>query len=760
MSELFLSSEGIHGGEAPPPYVPEISHLIALNRAAWVSPWELDTSLRRIQPAVREAFAAAQWLTPFSYIASDLQTMLVRMINISRLVGIVTLLIAVPLLWLGWVLAKTLAGLLVLNERRLIGLALIRGIPMNEIGRAVLTSLILAGIAGGVAGLLLGAVLPVLGYSMAGHPVPPTGVLLRGLAYFAGFVGLGVLLALFAGWSILRFVRGLTPREASARVADAESETLASRVSWYYVAGVLIALGLGTYKIGSWMAGYSLVTRALGAGMSPSLLPFVFLTESLLNFVAVPLFLFGIAGLLLWRVTWTQKTLSALTAPVVGQLHWFVGQHMALGRRRIVNMLFVSGLAMALTLLPQVAADTFYGRVLRGVRASIGADLHVEFDMEGLATANEGVAPIAELQREYDRPLAAIRDSLQQDPRVATVVGLRQYIVPGVYIPGQSGLMLAVIDAPSEYINTLYHEAGLGLTRPFGQIIDSLDAGAVAVSQGLINLRSVPLHRDIAVGYRPDDTPIPVRFDDILTFLPGQPVTGVAQREGYAAEEVDYLNYLLASDARIVAAAEHVAHSNLGALPVVPSRAVFVVRTKSGEADESLANSLVARLPFRPQQVRWQELDRQRVSKDMFISLALENMKVFMIGGLVLALASVMAIGLANFFAERRTFALLRLRGVPLPLLLRLSLSMFLIPVVAGILMGIALGALSGYGISQAVWYLPRVYGVAGFLSNQLVLSTTAWGVVTAFSGALTVEALVLGLWPFRRTAREAIKES
>ncbi len=79
-------------------------------------------------------------------------------------------------------------------------------------------------------------------------------------------------------------------------------------------------------------------------------------------------------------------------------------------------------------------------------------------------------------------------------------------------------------------------------------------------------------------------------------------------------------------------------------------------------------------------------------------------------------LASVGAIDLVNFAADRRTFALLRLRGVPLVLLLRIALSIFLIPVLGGVVMGIFLGVISGYGISQAVWDLPRVYGVAGFL--------------------------------------------
>ena len=69
------------------------------------------------------------------------------------------------------------------------------------------------------------------------------------------------------------------------------------------------------------------------------------------------------------------------------------------------------------------------------------------------------------------------------------------------------------------------------------------------------------------------------------------------------------------------------------------------------------------------------------------------------------------------------------------------------------------LGAISGYGISQAIWELPRIYGVAGALDNQFTFSLAAWQLIAFFSAVLTFVTLCFGLWPFRRTARDAIKE-
>ena len=72
---------------------------------------------------------------------------------VARLVGLVALLVSLPLLWMGWVLAANLTGLLMLNERRTLGLLRLRGVPGRAMGRAFLVALLGGGLAGGVLGL-------------------------------------------------------------------------------------------------------------------------------------------------------------------------------------------------------------------------------------------------------------------------------------------------------------------------------------------------------------------------------------------------------------------------------------------------------------------------------------------------------------------------------------------------------------------------------------------------------------------------------
>ncbi|OFV96185.1 MAG: hypothetical protein A3F68_04985 [Acidobacteria bacterium RIFCSPLOWO2_12_FULL_54_10] len=751
---LFETAQGSRG-DSLNPYIPEITHLIALDRSQWVSPWDLEASLAKVEPFVTKVHDTAQWMTPFSYVSSELQSVLALMTKTQRLVQLVTLLVALPLLWLGWVLARNMSSLLVLNERRKIGLALIRGIPVTILSSTLLFALLAGGILGGFVGLAGGTAIPVLFYNLSGHTTPSAGFFLRGFAFAIGFVVLGGVFALLSGFGILRYVRKLTPREAMARVSEADSEAHASRVTFSYITVSLIALALGGYKIASWIAGVPLAAGLLQN--IESLARIYPISENILNFAGVPLFLFGLTGLLRWRVKWIQSGLSIATAPIVGRMHWFAGQHLALRSGRVVTVLFVAALAMSLTLLPQVAADSFYGRVLRGVQTSVGGDLHIEFNMTEIGDGESRTKPLSEYENELTSSMLAIQEGLQKDSRISSVTTIQQFIVPGFYIPGQSGLMLNLVDVPQKYIDTVYYEDSLGISRPFHEIVNALPEDGVTASQGLLRMREIPLDRDVTLGYG-GDSPVPVRFRDITSFLPGQPSAGVAERVGFGAAEVDYLNHMLRADARMIAGGNF-AKSGLAGLSVLPSKAVFIVRTKSGDVDDQTAMNIAESLPIRPQEVRWKNAESKRVSKDMFISLALENMKVFMIGGLLLALASVSAIGVANYLADRRTFGLLRLRGLPIPMLLRLSVSMFLTPVLGGLVIGVLLGIISGYGLSQVVWELPRVLGVAGFLSNRLVLTFAAATSVIVFTLVLTAIAVAFGLWPARKSPREAITE-
>ena len=144
----------------------------------------------------------------------------------------------------------------------------------------------------------------------------------------------------------------------------------------------------------------------------------------------------------------------------------------------------------------------------------------------------------------------------------------------------------------------------------------------------------------------------------------------------------------------------------------------------------------------------------------MFVRLGLENMKVFMIGGILIAICALIAIAWVNFIERRRTFGLLRIRGASPAQLIRVVLAQMFVPVVIGAVVGVVAGLVAGYGLTNAIFALPRVVSVLGILDVHLVVSWFICGVVLAVLLTFFFAMLILGSWIFRKSARESIQES
>src|SRR5437867_11927220 len=168
-------------------YAPEVVYLARIDRASLVSGWDIPGSLAHVKALNARLHSSAEENAPipkgalqepvpghsheageppeeskFSgsvrfVVDSTTEVLLERMQGIAKLIGLVSLLVALPLLWMAWVLAANLAGLLMLNERRTLGLMRLRGISGDLMGRALLVSIVGGGVAGGLLGLVAGS---------------------------------------------------------------------------------------------------------------------------------------------------------------------------------------------------------------------------------------------------------------------------------------------------------------------------------------------------------------------------------------------------------------------------------------------------------------------------------------------------------------------------------------------------------------------------------------------------------------------------
>jgi ABC-type lipoprotein release transport system permease subunit len=189
-------------------------------------------------------------------------------------------------------------------------------------------------------------------------------------------------------------------------------------------------------------------------------------------------------------------------------------------------------------------------------------------------------------------------------------------------------------------------------------------------------------------------------------------------------------------------------------------RVFLLVRVKENADTAAVVKTVTEALGVRPLEVRELQRELKKVGRDMFIFLALENMRIYLVGGVLLALIAIMAIALTNYLEDRRTLGLLRVRGVSPGLLFRFFASSLLSPALLGLVVGMLVACAAGYGLTNVIWDLREIRSVVYLLPTRFVISAlTVWigiGLLIVIAGI----ALIFSLWVFRRTARETMGES
>jgi hypothetical protein len=143
----------------------------------------------------------------------------------------------------------------------------------------------------------------------------------------------------------------------------------------------------------------------------------------------------------------------------------------------------------------------------------------------------------------------------------------------------------------------------------------------------------------------------------------------------------------------------------------------------------------------------------------MFVSLGLENIRIYLIGGIAVALAGILAISIANFWQMRWTLALVRVRGGTRGHLLRIILSDFFVPIIFGMVIGIAVGIATGYGLANQMFKVPRFLTTLEVLPVHLIVSPDAFAIAMGLGTFFFLTAFAFSFVMFRQTARESLKE-
>lgn len=737
-------------------YLPEIVHLARIDRKALISGWDIQGSLANLERLHAEIDEKIRDLGPTIFLDNAILVLLKRMAEISRLIGVATLLIAIPLLGIAWMLASNLSSLLILNERRKLGLMRLRGVPGKLLGQSLLLSIGLGGLIGGILGLALGTLLPLLVYEGGGLSWEMLSRI-QGPFLMLLFLIVGLLLALLISRRLVRYATTISPLEASRRVAV--SEAAEARIRFSFVQ--LLALLVGGYKIASWIAGFS-VGGAIS--LSEDAGPFwgytvnaIRMLDRALDFVGIPLFVYGVVTLLVSRRRWVSALLSAVSLFIGGKLRSLSLKHMSLKPHRISGFLLIVALMASVSLYPSIGAKSFEDKASRGAIVQVGSELHVTINPNDLVEAEQfeqGLGGQVRVLR------AALKERLAALPQkdIVSVGYIFEALLPGFFFPGYglSGVPLYLIDDPERYLRTAYFEEKLGVSDRFSAIVRGLGREKVAASPPVAEFWKLDSGEPVLLGADMQKRPVLARSGGVIGFLPGMPPRSVSDRQSFVSARIDYLNYLSSTDAYLAATMDN---PKIADLKVLIPRIFLLVRTKENADPAAVVKTISGTLRTRPLEVRELKRELKKVGGDMFIFLALENMRIYLAGGVLLALIAIMAIALTNYLEDRRTLGLLRVRGASPALLFRFFASSLLSPALLGLAVGVLVAGAAGYGLTNVIWNLRELRSVVHLLPTRLVVSSLTFWIGVGLLALIVAIALTFSLWVFRRAARETLGE-
>lgn len=722
-------------------YYPEVMYLAKLDRAALIDTWNLAASLQRVRAMHGKLEDTAADPSVFT-IDSTTEVLLERMDGIARVVGVLTLFVALPLLWMAWMLASSLAGLLMLNERRTLGLMRLRGIRGSLLGQCLLLSMGIGGLAGAVLGVVLGSIVPLLIYEGGRLRLD---VLLDRQQVLPAlvFIVVSLLLALAVGWRLVRYATTISPLEASRRVADSEARHM--RVSF----GILQALALlaGVHVLARWIWHYSLV---------PWLGPRVDLLERLLDFIGLPLLLYGLARLVASRPDLMQRLLMPLVRPTAGVLGHAVVRHIAVKPHRTSAFLLIVALMTSVSLYPTITGRSFEDRAARGARVQVGGDWQLIFNAPDVAGMAKLEGTLADQARVLGPGLRQLTQRIEAIPGVAMQTHLVEGVLSSLYLPGYGlkGVPVYLVNDPATFTARAYSEPEVGLSAAYADVMARLSQGDVVTSTLVADFWGLRPGDALMLGRNRARESMFANTGGTLAFLPGLPPRSVTDRQGYVQARVDYLNHVFNRNSYLVATLDN---AQLADLHMLVSRVIVLVKGQPGAA-AGLERSLVASLPITPLEVHSIDSEVAKLGSDMYIALALATMRIYVVGGLLLALIAIVAIGLANHAEDRRTLGLLRIRGASPMLLWRFLVALLMAPAVLGLLIGTGVALAAGFGLASHVWELREIKTVVQYLPTRLAVSPATGLVMIVIVSTLLGAASAFSWWEYRRAAREGVR--
>ena len=730
-------------------YFPDIIHLLQADTARLVSGWDINASLENLTRLQSDLDENTFAVGPRVFIDNSTRILLERMNETASKIGLISLLIALPLIWVGWILMGNLSGMLLLNERRKFGLLRLRGASGRAMGRALQLSIGAGAFLGGSFGAVIGTVLPIRVY--AGSMLPLRTVLIVQQPYLLLiFVVIGVGVALAVSRKLVKYASSISPLEASGRVVRSETE----QANVMFGGLGFVALLLGTYKMLSWVFGFSIRETVESQWLVSA--------DRALDFAGFPLFVYGLVTFLVSRRNVMTRVLKIIVAVTGGALKDLTVKHIATRPQRVAGFLLIVAMMTTIGLYPTVMTAVFDDKIQRGTRIQVGSDMQMTVNASDIVS-NELLAQggIGEQYRALRAQIPGIAASLRQIEGVSEATWtLFDGVADGVYVPGYgfNGLPLYFLPDTDSYLETVHHEQSLAQRAEFTELVGELPGGGVILSPAVASFIDKKAGETTPLGRQTDgEHMLTARVAGAVWYLPGSPAVSVTDRESFDTARIDYVNHLFANNAYIVADPNAPAIRDLD---VLITGVQFAIDIDPGADPTVVKNAILKSLPVEPSSIRTYDEEIGKIGSDMYIFLARQNVQIYLLGGLLLAIIGILSVAYTNYMEDRRTLGLLRIRGAGPGSTLRFFGSGILAPSLIGLVLGIAVALIVGYGMTNLVWQLREIENILLYLVTHIAISYMTVAIATGLLVTIAIIALIFSRWAFRETVREGLADN
>src|SRR5262249_51336204 len=208
-------------------------------------------------------------------------------------------------------------------------------------------------------------------------------------------------------------------------------------------------------------------------------------------------------------------------------------------------------------------------------------------------------------------------------------------ILPSFYLPGYGlrGVPLFLLSDPEKYRASVYAEPSVGLSGAFDDIMARTSHEDIAVSPPVADFWRLNPGTPILLGLDAERRATGSNTAGILAFLPGIPPKSVNDRSGYVQARIDYLNYLFTTNAYL---ATGIDNPKLQPLQILLPRVIVLLKSDPPADPAAFQQTLARAAPFPPMEIHNLSQEIAKVGSDMYISLALANMRIYLVGGLIL----------------------------------------------------------------------------------------------------------------------------